>query len=112
MPPRFAGETSAPASRSTPTKYFIILPDTIGAGGSSKPSDGLRTKFPHYDYSDMVQAEYRLVTEGFGIHHLRLVMGNSMGGMQTWMWGEVYRTSWTRWFRWPRCPAPWPAAIG
>ena len=90
LTPAFAGELFGPGQPLDATKYFIILPDTIGAGGSSKPSDGLRTKFPHYDYSDMVQAEYRLVTEGLGIHHLRLVMGNSMGGMQTWMWGEAY----------------------
>ena len=71
-------------------KYFIILPDAIGHGGSSKPSDGLRMKFPQYDYADMVDAEYRLLTEGLGIRHLRLVMGNSMGGMKSWLWGEKY----------------------
>jgi len=70
--------------------YFIILPDGIGAGGSSKPSDGLRGKFPRYRYRDMVEAHYRLVTEGLGIRHLRLVLGTSMGGMHTWMWGEMY----------------------
>ena len=63
------------------TKYFNILPDTIGIGGSSKPSDGMRAGFPHYNYDDIVQAEYRLVTEGLGLRHLRVVMGNSMGGM-------------------------------
>lgn len=72
------------------SQYFIILPDSIGAGGSSKPSDGLRARFPHYRYRDIVEAEYRLVTEGLGIRHLRLVLGTSMGGMQTWMWGEMY----------------------
>lgn len=87
LTPTFAGELFGPGQPLDTTKYFIILPDTIGAGSSSKPSDGLRTKFPQYDYSDMVQAEYRLITEGLGIHHLRLVMGNSMGGMQTWMLG-------------------------
>ena len=71
-------------------KYFVILPDAIGAGKSSKPSDGLRAKFPLYNYADMVAGQYRLVTEGLGIKHLRLVIGNSMGGMQTWMWGTVY----------------------
>lgn len=90
LTPDYAGVLFGPSQPLDATKYFIILPDTIGAGGSSKPSDGLRTKFPRYDYSDMVQAEYRLVTEGLGIHHLRLVTGNSMGGMQTWMWGEMY----------------------
>jgi homoserine O-acetyltransferase len=68
-------------------KYFIILPDGIGHGKSSKPSDGLRTKFPRYDYEDMVAAQHRLVTEGLGVRHLRLVLGNSMGGMHTWIWG-------------------------
>ncbi len=70
------------------SKYYIILPDDIGHGGSSKPSDGLRAHFPHYGYSDMVTAEYRLVTEGLHIDHLRLVMGTSMGCMHSWMWGE------------------------
>jgi len=70
--------------------YFIVIPDAIGVGGSSKPSDGLRGKFPHYRYHDIVEAEHRLVTEGLGLRHLRLVMGSSMGGMQTWMWGEMY----------------------
>ena len=90
LTPAYAGVLFGPGEPLDATKYFIILPDTIGAGGSTKPSDGLRTKFPHYDYTDMVQAEYRLITEGLGIHHLRLVTGNSMGGMQTWMWGEMY----------------------
>jgi homoserine O-acetyltransferase len=67
-------------------KYFIILPDTIGAGKSSKPSDGLRQKFPRYTYDDMVAAQYRLLTEHLGVKHLRLVTGNSMGGMLTWVW--------------------------
>ena len=73
-----------------PTKYFIIIPDGIGHGKSSKPSDGLKTKFPKYNYEDMVDAQYRLLTEGLGIKHLRLVIGNSMGGMHTWIWGEKY----------------------
>ena len=71
-------------------KYFIILPDSIGVGLSSKPSDGLKRQFPRYNYDDMVQAQYRLVTQGLGIEHLRLVSGNSMGGMQTWIWGIKY----------------------
>ncbi|MES1261948.1 MAG: alpha/beta fold hydrolase [Acidobacteriota bacterium] len=70
------------------SRYFIILPDAIGHGNSSKPSDGLRAKFPRYSYADMVEAQYRLVTEGLGVNHLRLVMGTSMGGMHTWLWGE------------------------
>ena len=68
----------------------MILPDDIGHGQSSKPSDGLRAKFPRYGYLDMVEAEYRCVTEGLGVNHLRLVMGTSMGGMHTWLWGEQY----------------------
>ena len=67
-------------------RYFIVLPDTIGAGKSSKPSDGLRQKFPRYNYDDMVQAQYRLLTEHLGVKHLRLVTGNSMGGMLAWVW--------------------------
>ena len=70
------------------TRYFIVLIDAIGHGKSAKPSDGLRAKFPQYGYSDMVEAQYRLLTEGLGVNHLRLVMGTSMGGMQTWVWGE------------------------
>ena len=71
-------------------KYFIILPDAIGHGGSSKPSDGLEAAFPHYSYADVVEAQHRVVTEGLGLQRLRLVLGTSMGGMQTWMWGERY----------------------
>ena len=68
----------------------MILPDAIGTGKSGKPSDGLRTKFPRYNYDDMVEAQYRLVTEGLGIRHLRLIIGNSMGGMQAWIWAQKY----------------------
>jgi homoserine O-acetyltransferase len=71
-------------------RYFIILPDNIGHGQSTKPSDGLRMKFPRYGYTDMVRLQHRLVTEGLGLTHLRLVMGTSMGGMHTWMWGYMY----------------------
>ena len=90
LTPGFAGELFGPGQPLDARKYFIILPDTLGAGKSSKPSDGLRGKFPHYDYDDMVLAEYRLVTEGVGIRHLRLVLGNSMGGMHTWLWGVTW----------------------
>lgn len=68
-------------------KYYLIVPDAIGHGGSTKPSDGLRTRFPRYGYTDMVEAQRRLVTEGLGVEHLRLVTGISMGGMHTWLWG-------------------------
>jgi homoserine O-acetyltransferase len=90
LTPDFAGALFGPGQPLDATKYYIILPDAIGAGGSSKPSDGLRTKFPRYDYADMVAAQHLLVTQGMGIRHLRLVLGNSMGGMQAWMWGETY----------------------
>jgi homoserine O-acetyltransferase len=89
LAPGFAGDLFGPGQPLDASKYFIILPDAIGAGGSSKPSDGLRTKFPRYNYDDMVQAQYKLVTEGLGLRHLRLVLGNSMGGMHAWMWGAT-----------------------
>ncbi len=88
--PAFAGELFGPGQPLDATKYFIILPDNVGAGKSSKPSDGMRAKFPRYNYDDMIDAHYRLVTEGLGIRRLRLVMGNSMGGMHTWLWGVKY----------------------
>ena len=71
-------------------KYFIVIPDNIGHGASSKPSDGLHAKFPHYDYHDMIVAQYRMLTEKLGVNHLRLVMGTSMGGMHSWLWSEMY----------------------
>jgi homoserine O-acetyltransferase len=80
----------APGAPLDTATHYIILPDAIGTGGSSKPSDGLKGKFPRYNYDDMVTAQYRLVTEGLGIKHLRLVIGNSMGGMNTWVWGAKY----------------------
>jgi homoserine O-acetyltransferase len=86
----FGGELFGPGQPLDASRYYIILPDAIGTGKSSKPSDGLRAKFPQYNYDDMVRAQYRLVTEHLGLKHLRLVLGNSMGGMQTWMWAETY----------------------
>ena len=71
-------------------RYYIILPDGIGRGGSSKPSDGLHARFPRYGYNDVVEGQHRLVTEGLKVEHLRLVLGTSMGGMQTWIWGEKF----------------------
>jgi len=90
LTPAFAGELFGPGQPLDASKYFIILPDTIGTGRSTKPSDGLRATFPQYDYNDLVLAQYRLLTEGMGQHHLRLVLGNSMGGMETWTWGINY----------------------
>jgi homoserine O-acetyltransferase len=86
----FAGELFGPGQPLDAATYFIILPDDIGHGRSSKPSDGMRARFPRYGYVDMVDAEYRLVTEGLGVNHLRLVMGTSMGGMHTWLWASRY----------------------
>jgi pimeloyl-ACP methyl ester carboxylesterase len=86
----FAGELFGPGQLLDAAKYFIILPDDIGHGASSKPSDGLRARFPRYGYADMVEAEYRLLTEGLQVHHLRLAMGTSMGGMHTWLWASRY----------------------
>jgi len=90
LTPAFAGELFGSGQPLDATKYFIIIPDALGHGRSSKPSDGLRTKFPQYNYSDMVDAQYRLLSEGLGIRHVRLIIGNSMGGMNTWLWGEKY----------------------
>src|SRR5581483_5037594 len=88
--PIFAGELYGPGQLLDTTKYFVILPDDIGHGGSSRPSNGMHAKFPHYGYADMVEAEYRLVTDGLHVKHLRLVMGTSMGCMHAWMWLERY----------------------
>ncbi len=85
---RYAGVLFVPGGLLDAARYFIIIPDNIGHGRSSKPSDGLHARFPHYDYSDMVELQHRLVVEGLGIDHLFLVTGTSMGGMHTWMWGE------------------------
>jgi homoserine O-acetyltransferase len=88
--PQFAGVLFVPGGLLDARKYYIIIPDGIGHGQSSKPSDGLRAKFPHYDYHDMVHAQHELIVNGLHVNHLRLVMGTSMGGMQSWMWGEMY----------------------
>ena len=88
--PEFSGALFGPGQLLDANQYFIVLPDGIGHGKSSKPSDGLRAKFPHYGYFDMIQAQYRLLTDGLGVNHARLIMGTSMGGMQTWLWGELH----------------------
>ncbi len=88
--PEFAGELFGKDQPLDATKFYIVLPDGIGHGKSSKPSDGMHAKFPRYGYIDMVEAQYRLLTEGLGVDHARLVMGTSMGGMHTWLWGELH----------------------
>jgi len=88
--PEFAGELFGAGQPLDAAKFFIVLPDDIGHGKSSKPSDGMHAKFPRYGYRDMIEAEHRLLSEGLGVNHARLVMGTSMGGMHTWLWGEVY----------------------
>jgi homoserine O-acetyltransferase len=89
----FANELFGPGQVLDVTHFYLIIPDGIGHGKSSKPSDGLHGKFPHYGYRDMIEAEHRLVEEGLKVNHLRLVMGTSMGGMHTWLWGENYPDS-------------------
>ncbi len=90
LSPGFGGELFGEGQPLDASKYFIILPDAIGHGKSSKPSDGMRAHFPRYCYHDMVKADYQLLTEHLGVKHLRLVMGTSMGAMHTWVWGEMY----------------------
>ena len=88
--PVFAGQLFGDGQPLDTTKYYVILPDGIGHGQSSRPSEGLHARFPHYDYDDMVDAQHRLLVEGLGVTHLRLVMGTSMGGMHSWVWGTRY----------------------
>jgi homoserine O-acetyltransferase/O-succinyltransferase len=90
LTPAFAGELFGAGQPLDASKYYIIIPDGLGHGRSSKPSDAMKTAFPNYDYDDMVDAQYRLIKEGLGIKHLRLVIGNSMGGMHAWIWGVRY----------------------
>jgi homoserine O-acetyltransferase len=88
--PEFAGELFGKDQPLDTTKFFIVLPDGIGHGKSSKPSDGMHAKFPRYGYRDMIEAQHRLLTEGLNVNHARLIMGTSMGGMHTWLWGELH----------------------
>ena len=90
LQPQFADELYGPGQPLDIRKYWVILPDNIGHGGSSKPSDGLRTRFPAYDYADMIEAQRRMLTEGLGVTRLRLIMGTSMGCMHIFMWGETH----------------------
>jgi homoserine O-acetyltransferase len=89
----FAGELFGPGQPLDAAQYFLIVPDAVGAGGSSKPSNGLRMAFPKFTYEDQVRAQYRLLTEHLGVKHLKLIIGQSMGGMHAWMWGEMYPDS-------------------
>jgi homoserine O-acetyltransferase len=88
--PQFADELYGPGQPLDINRYYVILPDNIGHGGSSKPSDGMRMHFPKYDYDDMILAQHRMLTEGLGVAHLRLIMGTSMGCMMSFVWGETY----------------------
>jgi homoserine O-acetyltransferase len=88
--PIFAGELFGPRQLLDASKYFLILPDNVGHGKSSKPSDGLHARFPQYEYADMIALQYGLVTQGLGVNHLRLILGTSMGCMHSWLWGETY----------------------
>src|SRR5438270_13000865 len=90
LTPNFGGVLFGPGQLLDAAKYFIILPDNVGHGESSKPSDGLHMRFPHYEYDDMIELQYRLLAQGLGVNHLRLVMGTSMGGMHTWLWAEQH----------------------
>jgi homoserine O-acetyltransferase len=88
--PAFAGVLFGPGQPLDASRFYLVIPDGIGHGGSSKPSDGLKARFPRYTYDDMVRAQYRLLTESLGVNHVRLVIGTSMGGMHTWLWGETH----------------------
>jgi homoserine O-acetyltransferase/O-succinyltransferase len=90
MGPTFGGALFGPGQPLDATRYYLVLPDGIGHGKSSRPSDGLHAHFPHYGYRDMVEADYLLLTQGLKVNHARLVMGTSMGGMHTWLWGELH----------------------
>ena len=90
LQPQFADELYGRGQPLDISRYYIILPDNVGHGGSSKPSDGMRMHFPKYDYDDMIEAQHRMLTEGLGVTHLRLIMGTSMGCMHSFVWGENY----------------------
>ncbi len=90
MRPEFAGELFGAGQPLDVTRYYVIVVDNLGHGKSAKPSDGLHAKFPNYGYHDMVEAQRRLLVEGLGVNHLRLIIGTSMGGMHTWVWGETH----------------------
>ena len=103
LAPQFANELFGPGQLLDINRYYIILPDNVGHGKSSKPSDGLHARFPQYDYDDMVRAQYDLLTQGLGVNHLRLILGTSMGCMHSWVWGETYPDFIDALIRWPAC---------
>ena len=86
----FAGQLFGPGQALDAAKHYIIIPDALGAGKSAKPSDGLKARFPQFNYADILEAQHRLLTEGLGVSHVRLVIGNSMGGMLAWLWGVTH----------------------
>jgi homoserine O-acetyltransferase len=90
LAPQFAGVLFGPGQLLDVTRYYVILPDSIGHGKSSKPSDGMHAHFPQYDYDDMVSAQHELLEKGLEVNHLRLILGTSMGCMHSWVWGEIY----------------------
>jgi homoserine O-acetyltransferase/O-succinyltransferase len=90
LQPIFAGVLFGPAQLLDASKFYIIIPDNVGHGKSSKPSDGMHARFPQYDYADMIALQHELVEKGLGVNHLRLILGTSMGCMHSWMWGETY----------------------
>lgn len=90
LQPIFAGVLFGPGQLLDANRYFIIIPDNLGHGKSSKPSDGMRAHFPNYEYADMIAAQHDLLEKGLGVNHLRLILGTSMGCMHSWMWGETY----------------------
>lgn len=90
LAPQFADVLFGPGQLLDTSRYFVILPDNVGHGKSSKPSDALHAHFPQYDYDDMVLAQHELLARGLGVNHLRLILGTSMGCMHSWVWGETY----------------------
>ena len=107
--PQFADELFAPGQPLDITRYFIIAPDGVGHGKSSKPSDGMHAHFPQYDYDDMVLAQHLLLTDGLGVQHLRLIFGTSMGCMHSFVWGETYPDFINALMPMPACPRRLPA---